>query len=169
MNAKESMDKVVARIDERQQAWDATLRFRINGFEAVSKRCHALASSSKPEYWRLKQEIGELLLQDLDTWLPELFGAESHKIRAELVESLKEEDLLGIFPMGKKFPDENAIDVRFQPSLGALRCHNLLKKHLIPKLKTREDCPLRVWVPMTQADMAKRNRRLEGRSRSRRG
>jgi len=47
------------------------LPFGANGFEALRKRCHTVAAS-KSKLGRLKQDIADLLLVDLDHW-QELF------------------------------------------------------------------------------------------------
>ena len=79
-------------------------KFELSGFTAVSKRCHELAAGTR-QFWKLKQEIADLMLIDLGPHLKELFPVTANNIQNELVESLKEEFLVGIFPTGAKWAE----------------------------------------------------------------
>ena len=63
---------------------------------------------------------------------------------------------MGVFPVGGRWPDEKSIDIRMRPSLAAFRMHALVKSHLSPKLKQREDLIMKCWIPLTQAEMQRK-------------
>ena len=123
---RQSMDNRVARLEERTRAWDSTLKVRLSGFTAVSKRCHELAAGTR-QFWKLKQEIADLMLIDLGPHLKELFPVTANNIQNELVESLKEEFLVGMFPTGAKWPNEKSIDIVMKPGLPSLRMNLLVR------------------------------------------
>ena len=166
--AAESLESQVKTLNERQQGWDQVLRFRVSGFEKLSNRCHEISRGSR-EFWRLKHEVGDLMLHSLG---PDLFGPNDAKIKGELAECLQEPWLLGVFPVGGRWPDEKSIEIRMRPSLAAFRLQALVKGHLSPKLKQREDLTMKCWIPLTHVELqrkAKRdvngNRRHRSRSR----
>lgn len=172
--ATESLESQMKTLSERQQSWDQVLRFRVSGFEKLSNRCHEISRGSR-EFWRLKHEVGDLMLHSLGPYMQDLFGPNDAKIKGELAECLQEPWLLGVFPVGGRWPDEKSIDIRMRPSLAAFRMHALVKSHLSPKLKQREDLIMKCWIPLTQAEMQRKakkdgngNRRHLYRSRSRR-
>jgi hypothetical protein len=171
VESRQTMDNRVARLEERTRAWDSTLKVRLSGFTALSKRCHDLAAGTR-QFWKLKQEIADLILIDLGPHLKELFPVTANNIQNELVESLKEEFLVAIFPTGAKWPNEKSIDIVMKPGLPSMRMNLLVRCHIQPKLRSREDLNLDLWVPMTQDEMERRSRRQQrgresGRSRSR--
>ena len=171
VETRQTMDNRVARLEERTRAWDSTLKVRLSGFTALSKRCHDLAAGTR-QFWKLKQEIADLILIDLGPHLKELFPVTANNIQNELVESLKEEFLVAIFPTGAKWPNEKSIDIVMKPGLPSMRMNLLVRCHIQPKLRSREDLNLDLWVPMTQDEMERRSRRQQrgresGRSRSR--
>ena len=72
VESRQTMDNRVARLEERTRAWDSTLKVRLSGFTALSKCCHELAAGTR-QFWKLKQEIADLMLIDLGPHLKELF------------------------------------------------------------------------------------------------
>ena len=67
------------------------------------------------------------MLVDLGPLMKELFPATADKVQCELVESLKEEYMVGVFPTGAKWPLERTIDVVMKPELPASRLNMLVK------------------------------------------
>ena len=152
---------------------------RVKNCRALSARGVALDTGSR-EFWRLKHEVLDLLLTDLGPLLPKHFRPDLEKqILCELKETVGKPDLLlGIFPVGSKWGQEKSVDIRFKPSLAALRVHNLLKTTVLPALKsmTSDDNAFGLWVPLSQPEMTRKQKRKantedrrEGRSRPRRG
>ena len=64
-----SMEDRIAVLEERTDEWQSTLRVRIQGADKLSARGLELAKGSK-EFWKLKSETVDLLLEALDPLLP---------------------------------------------------------------------------------------------------
>ena len=81
--ATESLESQMKTLSERQQGWDQVLRFRVSGFEKLSSRCHEISRCSQA-FWRLKHEVGDLMLHSLGPYMQDLFGSNDAKVKGEL-------------------------------------------------------------------------------------
>ena len=77
------------------------------------------------------------MLHSLGPYMQDLFGPNDAKVKGELAECLQEPWLLGVFPVGGRWPDEKSIDIRTPPSLAAFRMHALVKSHLSPQAQAK--------------------------------
>lgn len=48
--SRQDMEHRVQQLDERQQGWEATLRFRASGFKKMTLRCHEI-NDDKRGFW----------------------------------------------------------------------------------------------------------------------
>ena len=118
-----SMEDRIAALEERTDEWQSALRVRIQGADKLSARGLELAQGSK-EFWKLKSEVVDLLLDTLDPLLPTLLpdSAKRLSVRNELREVLSlPEYIYGVFPIGGKWGSEKSLDVRMKAGLAALR------------------------------------------------
>ena len=116
---------------------------------------------TKAGMWKIKEELFTLLVSDLDPHLSALpDAARQMQIRAEMRETLGTgQDLIGVFPVGGPWGRHTALDIRFRPSLGALRFCQLVKRELRAVLLpvSGKAC----WVPLSQAEMGKKRKRQQ--------
>ena len=132
----------------------------MEGMTAVNDRMMALVNR-KEGLWQVKAELYDLLMQDLDPILAAMTDtAKQVQIRAELRETLGNGDeVVGVFPVGGPWGKHTGLDIRFKPSLQALRFSQLVKRGLHPFLK--EHPSLSIWVPLSRAEMSKKRKRQE--------
>ena len=81
------------------------------------------------------------------------------QIRSELRGILtSEEELIGVFPVGGDWGQNTAVDIRFRPSLIAMRLSDLVRSTLRPFLSNLNG-PVKCWVPLSQGEMSRRRKR----------
>ena len=169
MSKTQTMEHRLEKLEDSVSDWQAALRIRIEGCDSVAKRARELNNTSK-EFWRMKAEVADLLLKDLATCLIQCFPLEVERgrVQSELTESFPADAVVGVFPQGAPWGSEKSIDIRFRPGLRALRANHLVKHVLAPKIKIHcKDSSCKIWVPLSSAEMSKRNKRRDrGRSRS---
>ena len=143
----------VTRIEDGLSEWNATTRTRWEGLTALEKRMCDLFKS-KSGMWQVKAELYELVLHDLDAPLGCMEDiARQTQIRSELRGLLTSaEEIIGVFPSGGEWGKHTAIDIRFRPSLIALRFSDLVRSTLRPFLKQLNG-PIMCWVPLSQGEM----------------
>ena len=61
-----------------------------------------------------------------------------------------ESGIQGIFGVGPPVGEAPTVDIKFRPSLSAMRAHALIKQHVGPALK-RADASVQMWVPLSSA------------------
>lgn len=157
--AERTLEERVTTLEENKDEWNATLRVRVKGFSKLEERCVDLSRTSK-EYWRLKSELLELLLFTLQPMLAGMFkDGGDVKVHREFSECFGQADFfLGIFPVGGRFGERKALDIRFRPGLNAWRTNALVKFVLSPALKKSEG-GVEMWVPLSAPEQARRQKR----------
>lgn len=165
--ANRTVEERLTELEADRGEWRAALRVRVKGFSKLEDRAVELSKSTR-EYWRLKAELLDLLLFSLQPLLGLMFADGSmQKIRKELSECFGQADaLLGVFPVGGKFGEHKALDIRFKPGLTGWRTNSLVKYVLTPELKKRDAGGVEMWVLLSQPEMARRYKR---RAESQRG
>eukprot|EP00439_Symbiodinium_sp_Y106_P009589 s3364_g1.t1 len=84
---------------------------------------------NKGGMWNVKKELFDLVFNDLDHALGSMEDiARQTQIRSELRGILtSEEELIGVFPVGGDWGQNTAVDIRFRPSLIAMRLSDLVR------------------------------------------
>ena len=80
----------------------------------------------------LKKVVTEQQLETMGAEFAQAFGSEG--------------DLQGVFGVGSNIDNAKIYDVRFKPSLSALRAHALVRKHVGPALKSANE-GVSMWMP----------------------
>ena len=166
MEPAKSVEERLTALEIFKEEVSKTTKVRFVGADKLSKRGLELHTSSR-EFWRLKLEVCDLLLESLDPLLLTLFPEESKRtaVRNEFKECLclsHVEYINGIFPAGGEWGKERAIDLRMRYGCVSCRFDHLVRTVLSPALKAAPG-PVRfqMWVPLTQHEMKKRQERRE--------
>ena len=126
--------------------------------------------AKKEPLWKLKAELYDLAITDLDPVLATMQDMGNQvRCRAELRECLSAvEDIVGIFNVGGGWGHHTAVDLRFRPSMTALRMSQLVRHHL-RALTHFDGSPIKVWVPLSQGEMSRKRKRQGGEEAKGRG
>lgn len=154
MAEAKSMEARVSSLEESRDEWNSSLRVRCKGFTHLAARCKELQGTTR-EFWRVKCELFELFTHTFAPILVSLFpnGADA-KVKGELNEVFgQSEAFLGIFPVGGRWGEEKAIDIRFKPGLIALRANTLVKNFLTPEMKKAGAGEVELWVPLSAPEI----------------
>ena len=113
MEPAKSVEERLIALEIFKEEVSKTTKVRFVGADKLSKRGLELHTSSR-EFWRLKIEVCDLLLESLDPLLPSLFPEESKRtaVRNEFKECLSHVEYInGISPAGGDWGKERAIDL----------------------------------------------------------
>ena len=69
-----------------------------------------------------------------------------------------ESGVQGIFGVWAPVGEAPTVDIKFRPSLSAMRAHALIKQHVGPALK-RADASVQMWVPLSNAENQRKRKR----------
>ena len=153
------MEARISRIEDGLSEWTATTRTRWEGLTTLNQRMCDLYKN-KGGMWHVKKELFDLVFNDLDHALGSMEDiARQTQIRSELRGILtSQKELIGVFPVGGDWGQNTAVDIRFRPSLIAMRLSDLVRSTLRPFL-TQLNGPVKCWVPLSQGEMSRRRKR----------
>ena len=131
-----TVDMRLERIEDTISDWSAVCRVRTEGLTTLSEKAKEIMQTNR-ELWRLKEGIAKCIWADLegelrkaaDSPLYDTMSAEFHQTFGF------ESDVQGIFGVGAPVGEARTLDIKFRPSLSALRAHALIKQHVGPALK----------------------------------
>ena len=150
------------RLDDSVSDWTAVCRIRADGLQALSEKAKDLMKGAR-ELWRLKQELGKVVWVDLEPALKQAIDDPTRleTIAAEFFQAFSQEShIQGIFGVGASVEEARTLDLKFRPSLAALRAHALIKHHVGPALK-KTNSPVQLWVPLSSGESKRKRKRQE--------
>ena len=155
-----SLEARVAKLEDGLSDWSATTRTRWEGMKASDERMQALVKT-KTGLWQVKDELFNLVIIDLDPLLSHVPDPNQQmQLRAELREVLSaREDIVGVFPVGGEWGRRTGLDLRYKPSLASFRLCQAVRNVLGPLLRRLDGATVKVWVPLSAGEMAKKRKR----------
>ena len=156
----QTLENRVAKLEEFQSDMMACYRIRLSGCPTLEKRCLEFFNGDR-KFWVLKDKLLTLVLKDLEGPLQAVFPDTSKlaSVLGELKEVLGTPPALqGVFPVGGKWGEHVALDVKWKPGLIGLRATDLVKMVIGPQLR-EASTETKVWVPLSSGEMARRRKR----------
>ena len=116
------------KVEDQLSDWNATCRIRAEGFPTLTERDKEVLRGGR-ELWNLKVDLARVLWTDVSLVLKKVVSEqEAETMGAEFAQAFGSEgDLQGVFGVGCNIDNAKTFDVRFKPSLSALRAHALIK------------------------------------------
>ena len=156
----QTLENRVAKLEEFQSDMMACYRIRLSGCPTLEKRCLEFFNGDR-KFWVLKDKLLTLVLKDLEGPLQAVFPDTSKlaSVLGELKEVLGTPPALqGVFPVGGKWGEHVALDVKWKPGLIGLRATDLVKMVIGPQLR-EASTETKVWVSLSSGEMARRRKR----------
>ena len=153
------METRLEKVEDQLSDWNATCRIRVEGFPTLTERVKEVLRGGR-ELWNLKVDLARVLWTDVSPVLKKVVSEQQlETMGAEFAQAFGSEgDLQGVFGVGSNIDNAKTFDVRFKPSLSALRAHALIKRHVGPALKGASE-GVSMWIPLSSGGSRRKRKR----------
>ena len=147
------------KVEDQLSDWNTTCRIRVEGFPTLSERVKEVLRGGR-ELWNFKAHLARILWTDVSPVLKKVVTEQQLEIMgAEFAQAFGSKgDLQGVFGVGSNIDNAKIYDVRFKPSLSALRAHALVRKHVGPALKSANE-GVSMWMPLSSGEARRKRKR----------